>query len=170
MNGIVAFGPNALVTLLPRAARLFGFWLVIAGIEPAEIIVGAIAAALAALASLRLSPPGEWRVSPLALLGFLARLLYRSVGAGIDVAWRALDPRLPLRPVFVVLCPTLKMGSRRDAFCTVTSLLPGTLPAGPNRDGDLLIHCLDAAQPVIEELTNEETRFARVFIGEQSHD
>ena len=62
------------------------------------------------------------------LARFVLRFLRQSVVAGIDVAWRALDPRLPLRPGFVVYQPRLPPGPARNAFCTMTSLLPGTLP------------------------------------------
>jgi multicomponent Na+:H+ antiporter subunit E len=43
----------------------------------------------------------------------------------------------------------------------MTSLLPGTLPCGPDDAGDLAIHCLDASQPVVEQLAVEETAFSR---------
>jgi multicomponent Na+:H+ antiporter subunit E len=63
--------------------------------------------------------------------------------AGVDVARRALDPRLPLRPGFVTYAPRLPPGGARDAFCALASLMPGTLPADTNEDGTLLVHCLD---------------------------
>ena len=47
-------------------------------------------------------------------------------------------PRLPLRPGFL-RCPLrLAPGPARNAFCAFSSLLPGTLPAGSERDGALL--------------------------------
>ena len=58
------------------------------------------------------------------------RFLRQSIGAGIDVAWRALDPRLPLRPGFVVYPVSIPPGTARNVFTTLTSLLPGTVPAG----------------------------------------
>jgi multicomponent Na+:H+ antiporter subunit E len=151
--------------LLVRAASLLALWLVIAGTEPAEIIVGALTAAAATAASLQLSPPGHTRVSPIAAVTLLLHLLYRALGAGLDVAWRALDPRLPLRPGFVTFSPRLSTRPQCDAFCTMASLLPGTLPAGFTSEGSVLIHCLDATEPVIGELSHEEAAFAQAFGG-----
>lgn len=169
MNGI-ALRPGTLPALLVRAASLLVLWLVIAGVQPAEVIVGALAAAAATLSSLRLSPPGDRHVSPAATVKLLFHLLYRSLGAGLDVARRAIDPRLPLRPGFVTFSSRLPTRPQCDAFCTMASLLPGTLPAGFTSEGNVLIHCLDVTQPVIGELTVEEAAFTRAFGGERNDD
>jgi multicomponent Na+:H+ antiporter subunit E len=128
----------------------------LSGLEPVDLLVGAMTAAAATEVSLRLLPPrtGRWR--PGALAKFCFRFLRQSIAAGIDVAWRALDPRLPLRPGIVVYRPLLPPGTTRSAFCTVMSLLPGTLPCGSQDDGGLVIHCLDVSQPVAEQLAMEE--------------
>ena len=42
-------------------------------------------------------------------------------------------------------------------------LLPGTLPAGSDDDGALLIHCLDVEQPVADNLSAEEVLFSRMI-------
>jgi multicomponent Na+:H+ antiporter subunit E len=57
--------------------------------------------------------------------------------------------------------PQLPPGPARNVFLTITSLLPGTLPCGPDEEGGLAIHCLDVSQPVVEQLTVEETSFSR---------
>ena len=147
-------------------AALFALWLILAGINPVDMPMGALAAAAATWASLRLLPPGQLRLQPAALIRLAFRFLHQSVRAGFDVARRALDPRLPLRPGFVVFHPRLPIGLKRDAFCTMTSLLPGTLPVGPNGDGDVIVHCLDVTQPVTSQLVNEEALFARAFGSE----
>jgi multicomponent Na+:H+ antiporter subunit E len=93
------------------------------------------------------------------------RFLPQSIRAGIDVAWRALDPRLPLRPGIVLYRSSLPPGPTRSAFCTVMSLLPGTLPCGPQDDGSLVIHCLDVTQPVAEQLAAEEVLLVEAVGG-----
>jgi multiple antibiotic resistance protein len=45
-------------------------------------------------------PLDHWRLRPLGLAQLVLRFL-QSIVAGIDVAWRSLDPRLPPRPGFV---------------------------------------------------------------------
>lgn len=151
---------------LARSAGLLGLWVVLIGVGPADFAVGAAIAALAARSSLRLLPPRARRVRPAALAAIAARLLRSSVGAGIDVARRALDPRLPVRPGFVSHPLRLPPGPARDAFCAVTSLLPGTVPSGIDERGTLLVHCLDTERPVAEQLAGDERRFARAIGAE----
>jgi multicomponent Na+:H+ antiporter subunit E len=151
---------------LVRMAALFALWLILAGMNPVDMAMGALAAAAATWTSLRLLPPGQLRLQPTALIRLVLRFLPQSVRAGFDVARCALDPRLPLRQGFVIFHPRLPIGLKRDAFCTMTSLLPGTLPAGPNRDGNIIVHCLDVTQPVTSQLVNEETLFMRAFGSE----
>ena len=98
------------------------------------------------------------RLSALAL-----RFLYQSVVAGADVARRALDPRLPLRCGFVLYRTGLPPGPARHSFTTLMSLLPGTVPTGSDRDGALLIHCLDVEQPVAAQLAEQEGLFVQVI-------
>ena len=135
------------------------------GHDAADLIAGAVAAASAAWASLRLfaPTPGDLRLSMLARLAL--RFPYHSLVAGMDVARRALDPRLPLRCGFILYPAALPPGPKRQAFTSVMSLLPGTVPAGANEEGELLIHCLDVGQPVAAQLAAEEALFARVFGG-----
>jgi multicomponent Na+:H+ antiporter subunit E len=154
-------GHNALWSLLARAAGFLGFWLILSEFSAVDLLVGVLAALLAAAVSLRLLPPGPWTVRPVLLAGLAGRFLQQSIRAGIDVAWRALDPRLPLRPGFVNYRPQLPPGRARNAFLTMMSLLPGTLPCGPDEEGGLAVHCLDVSQPVVEQLTVEENAFSR---------
>jgi len=163
MNDTVDVGRNVLWSLLARAAGFLGFWLILSEFSAVDLLVGALAALMAASASLRLLPPGQWRFRPVLLAGLAVRFLRQSIWAGIDVAWRALDPRLPLRPGFVSYRTHLPPGPARNAFLTMTSLLPGTLPCGPDGEGGLAVHCLDVSQPVVEQLTIEEAAFSRAI-------
>jgi multicomponent Na+:H+ antiporter subunit E len=107
-------------------------------------------------------PPGRSGVSPAALAGLALRFLYQSIVAGVDVARRALDPRLPLRPGFVAYPVRFPPGTARNAFTTLTSLLPGTVPAG-EENGQLVYHCLDVDQPVASQLAAEEAALSRAI-------
>lgn len=161
-------GPALPRGAVPRAALFGAFWVMLSGGDPASFAAGAIAVVAATWTSLRLLPAGAWRLRPLALLGLVLRFLRQSIVAGADVAWRALDPRLPLQPGFVRYPLRLPPGPARDAFCTLTSLLPGTVPSGLDPNGDLVVHCLDLRQPVLEQLAEEEARLARVLGGDTS--
>jgi multicomponent Na+:H+ antiporter subunit E len=168
MGGFIASARNALRGALPRATIFFVFWLILSGTKPADLIVGALTAIAATWVSLLLLPAGQWRLSPVALARVVLRFPLQSITAGIDVAWRAFDPRLSLRPGFVVYRSRLAPGTARNAFTTLTSLLPGTLPCGADDRGGLVIHCLDVDQPVLEQLGAEEALLLEVLGGGQS--
>lgn len=144
---------------LPRATGFLALWLVLTQGNPADIPAGMVTAAAATWTSLRLLPPSATSLSLLALAKFTLRFFRQSIVAGVDVAGRALDPKLPLRTGFVVYPSTLAAGPARSTFCTVASLLPGTLPAETSANGDLIIHCLDVNQEVVSGLTRDEDLF-----------
>ena len=164
MNGVDDIGGRRPVrTAIGRACLFLAFWLMSAGYEPADLPVGVAAAAAATWASLKLLPPTTVRLRLRSLVTFSLHFLGQSVVSGVQVARIAFDPRLPLRAGFVVYRCRLRSPGERDAFCALSSLLPGTLPAGTNEDGDLLIHCLDVDQPVAANLAAEESLFSRVL-------
>ena len=67
----------------------------------------------------------------------------RSVVAGVDVARRALDPRLPLRPGFVSVSDRpLTRDATERVHGRLTEPLPGTC-ADREENGQLVYHCLD---------------------------
>ena len=104
-------------------------------------------------------PPAAGRVRLTALARLAASFLWQSVVAGWDVARRALDPRLPLAPGFVEYRCGFAPGPLRNAFASLTSLMPGTVPLAD--DGKTLrYHCLDVNQPVVEGLGEAEAMVA----------
>jgi len=145
---------------LRRALAFLGLWLVLSGAEPADLVAGIIAAFVAAWTSLRLVAPGTAGLSPIAVAGVVLHFFRQSVVAGVDVARRALDPRLPLKPGFVTYPVRFPPGTARSAFAALTSLLPGTVPVG-DENGELVYHCLDIDQPVVSQLAMEEAALSR---------
>jgi multicomponent Na+:H+ antiporter subunit E len=152
-----------------RASGFFALWLVLMpSAKPADLVVGLVATAAATWASLALLPAAAGQLRPGALLLYLPRFLWQSVRAGFDIARRALDPRLPLNPGFVT-CPTrLPPGRARNEFASITSLMPGSVPAddGP---GMIVYHCLDIAQPVASQMASEERALAGVLVAGERH-
>ena len=159
---MIAVPPHVGGRALIRAIGFFGFWLILSGFKLADVPIGALAAVIATWASLWLLPPGQGSLRPVALGRLVLRFLGQSIAAGIDVAWRALDPRLPLRPGFVAYPVRFPPGTARNAFTALTSLLPGTVPAGDD-GGQLVYHCLDVDQPVVSQLAEEEAALARAL-------
>jgi len=152
---------------IARWLGFFGLWVAVSSIGIADLLVGAATAAAASWASLRLLPPAAGWPKARPLVRLVARFLWQSALAGADVARRALAPALPLRPGFLT-CPLhLAPGPARSAFCAFSSLLPGTLVAGSERDGTLSIHCLDVGQDVPAQMRAEEAAFrAAAGIGD----
>jgi multicomponent Na+:H+ antiporter subunit E len=146
-----------------RAALFLGFWLMISGWARADLPVGLAAVAAAAWTSLRLLPAGGSRLRLASLAALALSFMRQFVVSGMDVARRALHPRLQLRPGFVVYLLHLPPGGTQSAFCALSSLLPGTLPTGTDENGALLIHCLDVDQPVGADLAAEESLFIRAL-------
>jgi multicomponent Na+:H+ antiporter subunit E len=157
-------------TALPRFAAFFLLWVVLMqSAKSADIAFGAFAATAATWASLRLLPPVTGRVRLLALAGMLPYFLRQSVVAAFDIARRALAPRVRLAPGFVS-CPLQSApGLARNTLATITSLLPGSVPAD-EIDGVLVYHALDVTQPVAQQLLDTERRFSPVLVAGRRHD
>lgn len=154
-------------TAILRSVAFFGFWLVLTDAQVADVPAGVVAAIAATWVSFRLMPQQQWSVRPVKFAGLALRFVYQSIIAGIDVARLALDPRQPLRPGFVIYHPLLTPGAKCEAFCAMTSLMPGTLPSGTSEDGGLVVHCLDVTQPVAQQIAAEEALFVRALGGTQ---
>jgi multicomponent Na+:H+ antiporter subunit E len=157
-------------TAAGRGIGLFALWFVLMPSTAAgDVAVGAAASAFATWASLRLLPPAAGRVRFAVLLALLPRFAWQSLRAGIDVARRAFAPTMPLAPGVVAYRTGFPRGQARNNFATITSLMPGSLPAGDGPD-EIEFHCLDAAQPVAEQLAEEERRLARALVPGRGHD
>jgi multicomponent Na+:H+ antiporter subunit E len=144
-----------------RASLFLAFWLMISGWGLTDLPVGLAAVAGATWVSLRLLPPKRSQLRFGSLLALLVNFFRQSLASGVDVALRALSPNLNLNPGFIACPLRLPAGAERNAFCALSSLMPGTLPTGTNEGGELLVHCLDTSQPVAANLKAEEVLFMR---------
>lgn len=148
-----------LSAIVKRAILFAVVWLALTGAAPDALAFGLPAVAVSVWLSLQLLPPvGAMRLVRLVLLvpGFVAG----SLGGGLDVARRALSPRLVLRPGWVEHRTRLP-GGARVALGGELSLMPGTLSAGCH-DGSLLVHVLDCDARYQRSITLEEHRIAAV--------
>ena len=146
--------------ILVRGIAYFAVWMIMAGGQLADVAPGIVVAVLATWVSLELLPldPGFADVRPLAVLRLALRFVWGSVVAGLDIARRAFSPSLPLNLGYLNYPVGLPPGTTRNLFTSVTSLMPGTLPAGTDESGRLIYHCLDVEQPVLQELAQEEAQ------------
>lgn len=152
-----------------RFVAFLALWCVLMGLDPKDLVVGLIASACGTLAAASLLPDSGRRPSARGLMRFAGAFLKQSLLAGIDVAKRAFSPRLPLAPGFVEFRPSLPAGLYRDAFVSISAMMPGTLPVGSDGKDAIVVHCLDEHQPVLREMAKDEARLRAIFSGERRH-
>lgn len=154
--------------ILVRGIAYFAVWMIMAGGQLADVAPGIVVAILATWVSLELLPldPGFAQVRPLAVLRLVLRFVWGSIVAGLDIAKRAFSPSMPLKLGYLNYPVSLPPGTSRNLFASVTSLMPGTLPAGTDDSGRLIYHCLDVEQPVLQELEEEEAQLVAALGGE----
>jgi multicomponent Na+:H+ antiporter subunit E len=129
-----------------------------------DLVLGLAASLVATRVSLRLLPPSPVAIHCAALAKLAARFLAQSILAGLDVARRAFDPRLPLNPGYLAYPLRIPQGRGRAVFGAYTSLMPGTLPVGTDETGALVYHCLDQGQPIASGLARDEALLRQVGI------
>ena len=123
-------------------------------------LVGAPVVLFATLVSVALLPPFSWSLTGIAR--FVPFFLWRSLYGGVDVAMRALHPRLPISPGMVNYRWRLPPGLPRVAMANTVSLLPGTLSVELDEEC-LRVHVLDGRKDFLSELETVEQRVAAVF-------
>jgi multicomponent Na+:H+ antiporter subunit E len=156
-------------TALWRGAAFFLLWmLLMQSLKPADLAVGLLACVAATWTSLRLMVPSCGCVNFGNLMALMPHFLWESVLAGVDVARRVFHRRMPLSPGFVTCTLSFPPGFARNTFATITSLLPGSVPADET-EGVLIYHCLDSTTPVVEQLLEEERLLARVLVVGRRH-
>jgi multicomponent Na+:H+ antiporter subunit E len=138
-----------------RGLGYFAFWVLLIGVEPADLLVGLATAAVATRISLVLLPPGEYRLRLAGLPRYTWHFLWQSAVAGVDVARRAFAPDMRLQPGLVAYDCPYPRGAKRNAFASLTSLLPGTVSVRDDAHG-LYYHCLDTTQPIVQQLDSEK--------------
>lgn len=156
-------------SLLARAATLaLGWWALTEG-EAAALGFGAPIVLVALSASARCSSERTPRWNAAGLVSFAIAFSFQSVRGGVDVARRALAPRLSLSPTIVSYSLRLPSGSARNLFVGTLSLMPGTLGMGV-RGNTLEVHVLvDRGEKLVRELEEWEVRVARA-LGEALED
>lgn len=114
------------------------------------------------LAVLSSRPRRRGRIRLLGLAAFVPFFLWRSLVASVDVAWRALHPRMPIDPDLLDYRLRVPDGPGRLLFASAINLLPGTVSA--EIEGDRLrVHVIDRGQPQDALLEDLELRVAAIL-------
>jgi multicomponent Na+:H+ antiporter subunit E len=147
-------------TVVSRALLFSLLWWALTDGSAGSWWIGAPAVAGAVIMSVTLVPRLGlvWRE----VMGFVPFFLWHSLKGGVDVAWRAFHPRLPITPVLIEYPLRLPPGLPRVVLVNTVSLLPGTLSA--ELGGQVLkIHVLDSLGDFLAELETLEQRVGYMF-------
>ena len=95
-------------------------------------------------------------ISPVRIFWFLVYVpvfFYYVFKANLDVVYRALHPKMPIKPGIVKIKTTLKTESGITALANSITLTPGTLTVDLTDDGFLYIHWIYVRSDDIEQST-----------------
>jgi multicomponent Na+:H+ antiporter subunit E len=143
-----------------RAVLFAVMWWILTDGAVDSWLVGVPLVLFATLVSGILVPPFSWSVIRIAR--FVPFFLWHSLSGGVDVARRALHPRLPISPRLFDHRWRLPPGPQRVFMANTVSLLPGTLSAELDEEY-LRVHVLDHTGAFAAELARIEVRVARLF-------
>ena len=95
-------------------------------------------------------------ISPVRVFWFLIYLpvfFYYVLMANLDVVYRALHPKMPIKPGIVKIKTTLKTESGITALANSITLTPGTLTVDLTDDGFMYIHWINVKSDDVEQAT-----------------
>ena len=124
-------------------------------IDAQVIIAGLIVSVIAALLFHEILPKEHLVfISPIRMfwaLVYVPVFFYYMLKANLDVVYRALHPKMPIKPGIVKIKTTLKTQSGITALANSITLTPGTLTVDLTDDGFLYIHWINVKSDDIEQ-------------------
>lgn len=151
---------------------LMFFWILLAGWQNQEIIVGAIVSLLLTM----LFPKsrelfGEFKFSfkaIISLIQFIFVFTFELIKSNLDVALRVVKPTLPINPGIVKVKTKLKSRLGRVMLANSITLTPGTLTVETDGE-DYYIHWIDVSSKDIEgateKIVHKFEKYLEVFYG-----
>jgi len=126
-------------------------------IDTQVIIAGLIASAIVALLFHEILPKEHLIfISPIRIfwtLVYIPVFFFYVIKANFDVVYRALHPKMPIKPGIVKIKTTLKTQSGITALANSITLTPGTLTVDLTDDGFLYIHWINVKSDDVEQAT-----------------
>lgn len=126
-------------------------------IDKQVFIAGLIASALVSVLFHEILPKEHHVfISPIRifwLLVYIPVFFYFVLKANFDVVYRALHPKMPIKPGIVKIKTNLKTDSGITALANSITLTPGTLTVDLDKDGYLYIHWINVKSDDIEQAT-----------------
>lgn len=154
--------PERLLRVPGRTALFMLLWFVVTEADISALLIGIPVAFGAAALSVALHPKPITGMHLPGAVRFGSFFAVQSVLGGVDVALRALGPRLRLEPAIFTYPLRLGGSFPRVFFINTISMLPGTLSS--RLTGETVeVHVLDASKAVLEDLARVEERVADLF-------
>jgi multicomponent Na+:H+ antiporter subunit E len=151
---------NRLLWAVQTAVALFIAWMALDGLD--NLALGAVFSLIGAAAGVWLVPGESYPWRPVHMLFFAAYFVRASFVGGVDVAFRALHPRMPITPEVSTFKLDLDAGLPRTLMVAVISLLPGTLSVQLLEDSnELEVHAL--SPNATKGLPDLQERIRRLF-------
>jgi len=151
------------VSALQRFLLALLVWWILSNDFSGSAWIGIPTALLVVWASLKLAPPGYYRIRLLALPRFCLYFIIVSVIAGLDILQRTLSPSLPLQPGMLDLHVDLPEGQPLWLFMITISLMPGTLSVNRKSDSFIRLHCLDTSNNPKADAKALEYRIRKLY-------
>lgn len=133
-------------------------WPVVDGkIDVQVVVAGLIASAFVSVLFHEILPKEHHVfISPVRIFWFVLYVpvfFYYVIKANLDVVYRALHPKMPIRPGIVKIKTNLKTDSGITALANSITLTPGTLTVDLTDDGFLYVHWINVKSDDIEQAT-----------------
>ncbi|HUU16366.1 MAG TPA: Na+/H+ antiporter subunit E [Sedimentisphaerales bacterium] len=126
-------------------------------IDGQVVVAGLIASVIVAVMFHEILPKEHHVfISPMRIFWFLVYVpvfFYYVFKANLDVVYRALHPKMPIKPGIVKIKTTLKTESGITALANSITLTPGTLTVDLTDDGFLYVHWINVKTDDIEQAT-----------------
>jgi multicomponent Na+:H+ antiporter subunit E len=137
---------------------ILGAWPFVNGkIDVQVLIAGVIASAVIAVLFHEVLPKEHHIfLSPVRIfwaLVYIPVFFYYVIKANLDVVYRALHPRMPIKPGIVKIKTSLKTESAITALANSITLTPGTLTVDLTDDGFLYVHWINVKSDDVEQAT-----------------
>ncbi len=133
-------------------------WPLVDGKIDGQVVVAGLIASVIVAVMFHEILPKEHHVfiSPVRIFWFLVYVpvfFYYVMKANLDVVYRALHPKMPIKPGIVKIKTILKTESGITALANSITLTPGTLTVDLTDDGFLYIHWINVKSDDIEQAT-----------------
>lgn len=144
------------------AGLLVALWALFTDLAAGSWVIGVPAIFVSLLVSRRYRLGDIAPVNLLSLFRFVCYFLAKSGISGVDVARRALNPRVDVQPGYLSYGSRLRGQVPLTFFAYCVNLLPGTLVVRLHGT-QLRVHALDTTADVHGELAAMEARVAPIF-------